>query len=357
MDAVPRLGEPLPNTEDTRELLRLWEPEIEAVASEARVPVENLRYRVVKIMHSLARPDTWSAEGERGLRYHLEEIHLQFPYRRPRSEISREAIFYAVAELVDAGRLSSESLSRLEPALRFYDPSLVLPKPREHPSVVGAIPDTRRHSSYNEEWVRQAQLSIDRIATRFGDYVVLAEDTTLIHLDWGRPTELRKHVMVSAAEDILTSPTNSEAFFEKTIRRTVSDYSHIRSRWGASVPLVVQHASYGYDTPAENWLALNPLIGHRLGWAVAADSFFRWLGTDRSTMVQSLWWVDGLIEQWPPHFDDEVGEGWLVIASQSAVDLIVHEFGPLRRRVLLERNYHDDERGDIVDRLTRVVAL
>ena len=39
-------------------------------------------------------------------------------------------------------------------------------------------------------------------------------------------------------------------------------------------------------------------------------------------MVESIWWTDSLVGQAPPHFDDEVGEGWLVVASQVAWDTI-----------------------------------
>jgi hypothetical protein len=39
-------------------------------------------------------------------------------------------------------------------------------------------------------------------------------------------------------------------------------------------------------------------------------------------MVESVWWVDGLVDESPPHFEDEVGEGWLVVASAEAVSAI-----------------------------------
>jgi len=38
-------------------------------------------------------------------------------------------------------------------------------------------------------------------------------------------------------------------------------------------------------------------------------------------MVESIWWVEGLLEQSFPRYDNEVGEGWLVLARPEALSL------------------------------------
>jgi hypothetical protein len=49
----------------------------------------------------------------------------------------------------------------------------------------------------------------------------------------------------------------------------------------------------------------------------------------------------GGVGQSPPYFDDEVGEGWLVVASQAAWDAITSQLGTLKRMVHVERSFYD----------------
>jgi hypothetical protein len=105
--------------------------------------------------------------------------------------------------------------------------------------------------------------------------------------------------------------------------------------------LVFRHSDYAYDSPGKIWLALDPIIGFCLGWSVAEDGLFRWVNNAGQTMVQSIWWTDSLVGQAPPHFDDEVGEGWLVVASQAAWDAITAQLGTLKRMIHVKRSFYD----------------
>ena len=60
-------------------------------------------------------------------------------------------------------------------------------------------------------------------------------------------------------------------------------------------------------------------------------------------MVESLWWLDGPVEQSPPHLHNEVGEGWLVVASQSAWKIIESQYGVLKQIVKIERIISRDD--------------
>jgi hypothetical protein len=61
-------------------------------------------------------------------------------------------------------------------------------------------------------------------------------------------------------------------------------------------------------------------------------------------MIESVWWLDGLIDQSPPHLDNEVGEGWLVVASQEAWEAIKSRIGKLKRMISVERSFYRDKR-------------
>jgi hypothetical protein len=124
----------------------------------------------------------------------------------------------------------------------------------------------------------------------------------------------------------------------------MSEYGELKVDDKVNV-LIIQNVTYGFDSSGSDWLALNPFIGHRLGWQLSKDGLFRWVDVAGNTMVESLWWLDGQVEQSPPHLNNEVGEGWLVVASQSAWDLIKAKHGVLRQIAKIERTFwHDDNK-------------
>ena len=109
------------------------------------------------------------------------------------------------------------------------------------------------------------------------------------------------------------------------------------------IPFILRHKAYGYDSPGDSWLALNPTIAHHLGWTLAEGDLFRWVNDQGQVMIESVWWVDGLIDQSPPHLYNEVGEGWFVVASQVAWEAIRSRFGNLKRMISVERSFYRDK--------------
>lgn len=96
--------------------------------------------------------------------------------------------------------------------------------------------------------------------------------------------------------------------------------------------LFIQNASYGYESQGQNWLALNPNIAYQLGWELDDSGLFRWINEEGKVMVESIWWADGVIDQFRPTLD-EVGEGWMVLASKEAINDIRSQYG-LPKRLL-----------------------
>lgn len=66
------------------------------------------------------------------------------------------------------------------------------------------------------------------------------------------------------------------------------------------------------------------------------------------TMVESIWWIDGLVEQGGPVFpDNEVGEGWLLVATAAATDRIARHYGRLQRFRIIERSKYEQGEGTL----------
>ena len=134
-------GEPLPDSYDSIEIIRPFDVQIDFIAREAKLPTINMCYRVVQIMRQLAPQESWSAQGEKDLRMILSSARMKYSFRRPRATIARRAMYHVIAELIDAGLLGPENLSRLDTVLRFYDPTMVMAEPTRRPIHISPILD------------------------------------------------------------------------------------------------------------------------------------------------------------------------------------------------------------------------
>lgn len=129
--------------------------------------------------------------------------------------------------------------------------------------------------------------------------------------------------------------TGYDHFFPTILHGLCSEYAEMS---GDARSTVVENDAHGYDSPGGAWLALNPDLGHRLGWQLLPAGLFRWVDRTGALMAETQWWTDGLLDQSPPHFDDEVGEGWFVLVTQTALDQIRGILGNLTLTTLVERS-------------------
>ena len=318
--------------------------DLKLISEVADVPLGNLHRRVVDIMHQIAPRETeWSDEVERRMVSWLISVGIQLPYTKPRARIVKSAIFRAVAELFDGGRISPQGNDLLEKVLRTYDPRMVLEQPCRRPTQIRRAMETP-FGDNAEEWVQNvdgALPSTDWIPDE--QWIVVAEKTNLtIRKDRRSMTETRCSVLDAGNLTRRQLEEDPESMFGEVLRKHVSEYPAMRDYSGSSA-LILRHAAYWVDSPGGEWLALNPAIALRMGWSIAEDGLFRWVNDRGRVMVESIWWMDGrplLLADGLS--EDEAGEGWLVLASESALGQIETAFGPLPRRSAVARRY---ERG------------
>ena len=106
-------GEPMPDSADPLRTVSPFHIDIKMVATAAELPDQNMYRRVVEIMQNLAPQDAWSAGAESALQSNLPSVGLLLPFTRPRTRLARRAMFHAIAELVDAGRLPKKEAESL----------------------------------------------------------------------------------------------------------------------------------------------------------------------------------------------------------------------------------------------------
>ena len=316
-------------------------PDLRRIAEAARVPVGNLHQRVVAIMHQIAPHETaWSDEVERRMRSHLVSVGIRLPYAKPRAKIARSAMFRAVAELVDGGLISPQGNALLEKILRTYDPRMVLEEPSRRPTQIRRAIETPLGDGA-KEWVQNVDDALSATDWIPDDHrIVIAEETKLTtRKDRRSMTEIRYSVMDTGNLTQRQLEEHPLSMFGQVVRRHVSEYPSLHDDSEIS-GLALRHTADWVDSPGGKWLALNPAVGFRLGWSIAGDGIFKWVDDQGHVMVESIWWMDGR----PTLLDDglaedEVGEGWLVLASEHASDQIEEAFGSPTKKSAVTRRY------------------
>lgn len=336
-------SEPLPDPENLFEIILPYDMEIRGIAYEAFLPEINVLYRASQIIRELAPENYWSRVEEQNLRHIYESARLRLTYKRPRALIARRSIFHIIAELIDTGWvLGPEELLEIEKLMRFYDPHMILSESVSRPAYITPIFDLehRNTSESLEKWCNQ--IEDDAFAFDYkndDEAVIIAENTELKRLEWESPREVRQSATcLSGAPKLEQEYKEREEIFQRIFRGLVSEYPELQTE-KTDHSIVLRNNPRIYDSPGGEWLALNPKVGNSLGWSLSEEGFFRWVNDEGKIMVESIWWMDGNIDQVPPHSDDEVGDGWLVLATKEALNSITSTFGPLIKKIRLERSF------------------
>lgn len=351
---VRRLREPestdfLPPTSDAAELVAAFRPELDLIARIAGVQSEALYQRVAQLAGNAGSAET--ADAERDLRHLLDELDLRVPFRRPRALAVREAMARAAAELVDAGRIAPGHRPGLNWLLCDADPAALLLRPSVRPACI--IPIVERSSSdyIRDGWTNRADTGASalKICSATDGGAVIAEETHLRWLDWKTPTEVRLGAIVPrlfTERDLRQSDDPAKEMCVHWSHVPLSEY--LSQPKDTSAPVVLQYG-YKFDTPVNRWLAFNPAVAGQLGWLLAEDGLFRWVDESGAIMIESVWWEDGFYDHRPPHFEDEVGRGWIVRASAAGWEAVREFYGTLHMHVVVHRTAREQNDTRVVD--------
>src|SRR5258708_9737549 len=199
---------------------------------------------------------------------------------------------------------------------------MLLTQPEKRPSYIVPISGRDQDRMNHREWLEKVDEAIATIATRTtGEGIILAEETHLQFTQSKLVEEIRQSAVCPVATPQPRVYESWDRFFPTVLNCLVSEYGQLQVG-EELIPLVLRHSSYGYDSPGADWLALNPVIGKQLGWHYSQDGLFRWVDANGNIMVESVWWKDGPMGWYRSYSREENGEGWMVIASQPAINQI-----------------------------------
>ena len=301
---------------------RLFRNEVESLATTAKVDTDAL-YEYV-----LASAVRVAGAGE------VDDEKLSrrggifgWGYLKPSAHAIRTAIDEIAAELVDARRVVPADALHVAGLWPVYDPTLLTMRPTRRPAAVATfVPtdDRRDGELYKRDVTDLAVGAEHRVARSVNGWQVLGERSEIALLDRLGFQEHRDSGSVlvdrenSNASDRLQVPfVPWLAFYYRDLDLPAGD-----------TRCVVQSETTPNASPS-GWLGLHPTLARDLDLTPDPNDPFAWLLNDEPA-VRSVWWRSGFM-RWQPHSDqDEVGEGWLVVASPA----VVERLGRLGRVVL-----------------------
>ena len=328
------LDEPLPGSDGPRDLVRPYDLQLGILSELGGLDDESVIARTASLMRQIAPAGSLTAEAEREYRQQLQRAGLELPYRRLRGAYAREAMQQVAGELVDGGCIEASELPTVERVIRFSDPMLANVSPVERPPQVASLGGiTRFRADDAEHWVVHPPRAWPEHLRVLGDRLVVGEFSELRLLGHRSLRESRISFVGEKGRGI----EGVYRAFGKIPAAVVSEYPNIPISDKVAPLLILQNSTYGFDTLGSDWLCLNPIAARALDWQPAAEGLFRWVSAKGDVMAETIWWKDGRLEQYGG--DGEVGEGWIVAASEAGFKAIssllkrpVRTFGIQRSR-------------------------
>jgi hypothetical protein len=352
-------GEYLPPAQSAVDLVRMYAPLLHMVSRMAGVRYEALA-RDIAARAGATAGDPTPPDDEPMFRRQMDGMGLQMLFRRPRARRVERAMLEAVADLQDRGYLAPTHNIRLALEFENADPEFLLARPSRRPAVVAPIAELAMASDsmgryVKENWTQGVELdasAVGRPVDQLADRIVIAEETWVQWLDWKEATETRVGLRVPLQVEEKPRGRAHESIDEEDRAATAlrarcgtSEYTRVAEYLTTPVgpSLLLRQYALAFETPAKYWLAINPELGRRLGWTPSAEGLFRWVDDNGRLMAESLWWEDGSRSMRPPHFEDEIGRGWLVVATRPALEQIAALVGATADWARIERSAREQD--------------
>ncbi len=326
--------------------------EIREIARIAGVDEDALLYRTAVFFERFAREHVWITDcdqiDERRMIRFLRKADLRVSFQKPHIEPTSRAIAHAAAELWDGGLLNASTVQQIVFMLRHHDPTLILVDPQPRPGwlpTTGSLPDDDWIPTVPEEWVERAEESVAYLRPRTTDgRIILGELSRFAYLGTDkRIEEDRMSHTVAWSENRLWEKDADKQFFYVLPKLPARAYA--RARAPREHLVIFSYALLEYHTSAAHWIAFNPRIAREFGWRLSSEGLFRWIDEGGDLAVESMWWRDGSLDRYDRHHSCSVGEGWLVLATESAYSRLIRWTPRLSRGGLVcrRKGHHGSE--------------
>ena len=244
-------------------------------------------------------------------------------------------------DLADAGAVAAaEALALLRPVLGDHA-GLLARRPGRRPGCVPTAVALADRGTRAPEWLPGIAGASDRLATTCDGWTAIGELTELSLLDRHHCREERDQALLTADADDLDFVYSRRGVTEL---RDIPDVT-------LSDRLIVRTARASLYF-ADGFIALHPAAARAAGMEPDDEDPLAWR-LHGELAVRSRWWRSGFAA-WPPWSDtDEVGEGWLVVASAAALEALLAAFPGAEVRWEVRRRERDQHGAELEPRIAR----
>jgi hypothetical protein len=254
----------------------------------------------------------------------------------PRAIVGREAAMRLLGRRAlsgQAGRGAEQAYDLLYP---LYDQALELIEPRERPCEMLAM-NWDFWGERGKDWLQGLDATDwNHYPSSVGGLHLIAERSWFIRPDWEWPREERyRGVLIDSIGD---APDRESL----ASRHELTYQGYIRGDAQEGNQLIIWNRERQLIGPQYRWVAMNSNLARELGWTLCSTNPFEWLDSAGHSMVKSVYWKDGWIWLEPPRFE-ALGEGWYVLASDLAVEIIRRRFPDAQIHLWVERHSHGEK--------------
>lgn len=318
-----------------QEILELHEHEISTLASLARVDEDALRERVLRRaieLRALTAPDR-------------ADRLLGWAYVRPAARSVFTALAEVAAEIVDAGIVPSRAACRALDLGALYDLHLLLTRPRRRPTaVVAAIPESERKPYIDGDWLGGLTGADARLSRLVDGWHVLGESTLVRQLERQLPEERRHQGLTLDADHRIP-------FLRSHV--TAQDLHQTDPRINGAL---LVRGTYRPIESEQEWLALNPSAATDAGLVANREDPLGW-NLGGAPAVRSVWWRSGFAYWDASSAHDEVGEGWLVLATTDAIARLRDAFPEASIAWSVTRTWRPREEGEVSETRSGTLSI
>lgn len=286
--------------------------------------------RAVSLMRKYGSVTEDNDKEDKRIAKHYDSIGLRFPYRRAHAMAALDGAYEAAAELMD-GRAVNGRYD--DDWFLSYDFNVINLKIEEKPEFIQRIAE-------KEQWSVPASWDTDiKSSSRFGISVNRYKEMSVV----GEFTHILKREDKVPVEEYLSKisydkvRTNADKFFgESAYQQKSSHYLKL----GKSDPqlIILRGGYYSIASIKLRWIAINPTFALAMDWQPSETGLFAWDDLDGNRMVESVYWQNGNVHG-RDRSNYEASEGWLVIASDKAMEAI-NSVSNVYLHKMVQRGFH-----------------
>lgn len=273
----------------------------------------NINTRAYQLLLNTGRVADWDDSADKKVGQHYHNIGLDYPYIRPRALAAINSMMETASELLDSGIIGGPYYDSVFLTTDF---SAIRVEENVKPYFIQRIAD-KNAFVVDKGWEKKCAEST-RFTTclqEFNDKHVIGEWTRIVKPDDDVPSEEFK-MKISVINEI---PDAYSFFGSSPYQRSTSEY--LDTGYDDPHVILVRNGYFAGDKLVHKWIAINPVCAFSMGWHPSATDLFAWDDEGGDRMVESIFWQCGNIN-YRGRSNHEASEGWLVVASPKALDIL-----------------------------------